>query len=139
MQKRRRQGRERNDAEQNEGGRGSDEFVKRVGGVDGRIGCDRAGRGQRAGNMRRRHAGKPGKILLAPGPFAGRDQDKRQQRAEENADARADEALLDRVTHQKDAAERQRDAADPDHPARAEAFLEANGPCGRRFGGRWRS
>ena len=43
--------------------------------------------------------------------------------------AGAEQALLDRVAHQEDAAERERKAADPDRPLRAEALLEAHAGC----------
>ena len=76
--------------------------------------------------MRRRHAGERRQFLGAPRPFADGDQRQRQQGAEKNPHPRADQALLDRIAHQKDAAERERHAADPDHPARAEFFLEAD-------------
>ena len=42
---------------------------------------------------------------------------------------RAEQALLDRVAYEKDAAERERKAADPDRPLRAEALLEAHAGC----------
>ena len=50
----------------------------------------------------------------------------RQQRAEHDAHAGPDQAFLDRVAHQEDAAERERNAADPDDPAGAEAFLKTD-------------
>ena len=80
--------------------------------------------------------------LLAPQPFAGRDQRGGKQAAEEDAHAGPDQAGLDRKLHQEDAAEREREPADPHDPARAEALLEAfRGRCGfarRRRGGRRR-
>jgi hypothetical protein len=76
--------------------------------------------------MRSRQARQPGQIFLASRPLAGRDQNERQQRAEHDADAGADQALLDRIADQKDAAEGERYAADPDHPARAESLLKAD-------------
>ena len=42
-----------------------------------------------------------------------------------HARAGPEPALLDRIAHQEEAAERERDAAGPDHPLRAEALLEA--------------
>ena len=44
---------------------------------------------------------------------------------EEHPQARREQAGFDRVAHQKDGAERKRQSADPDHPVRAEAALEA--------------
>ena len=61
---------------------------------------------------------------IEPRPFADRDQGGREQRPERNAHAWTDQPLLDRVAHQKDAAERERDAANPNHPAGAEPFLK---------------
>ena len=63
--------------------------------------------------------------VVPPRPFAGRDHRDRQERAERHPHAGTDQALLDRQPHQEEAAQRQRDAADPDHPLGAEAFLEA--------------
>ena len=57
----------------------------------------------------------------------------------DDAHARAEQARLDRIAHQEDAAERQRQAADPHHPAGAEAFLEAHRRRGGRRGGRRRA
>jgi hypothetical protein len=63
---------------------------------------------------------------IEPRPFADRDQGGREQRPERNAHAWTDQPLLDRVAHQKDAAERERDAANPNHPAGAEPFLKTD-------------
>ena len=52
--------------------------------------------------------------------------------AEGHAHLRAEQALLDRVAHQQDAAHRQRQPAEPYGPARAELLLQA----GPRRGGR---
>ena len=78
--------------------------------------------------MRARQAGDAAAaaVLAAPRPFAGRDQRDRQQRAERHPHAGPDQALLDRIAHQEEAAEREREAADPDHPLGAEALLEAH-------------
>ena len=72
-----------------------------------------------------------------PRPFAGRDQEGGEQAAEDHPHLRADQPGLDRILHQEDAAEREREPADPDHPARAEALLEAFRRLGR-FDGRSR-
>ena len=45
--------------------------------------------------------------------------------AEQGAHAGAEQAGLDRIADHEETAERQRQAADPDHPAGADAFLEA--------------
>ncbi len=52
-----------------------------------------------------------------------------EQRGEKDPHARPEQALLDRVAHQENAAERQRQAADPHHPLGAESFFQR---------GRWR-
>ena len=85
--------------------------------------------------MRGRQAGNAGEPLAPARPFAGADQRGRQQRAERDPHAGAEQALLDRVAHEKDAAERERKAADPDRPLRAEALLQAHA---RRRRSRWR-
>ena len=81
---------------------------------------------------------KPRAVLAAARPFAGRDQrEPRAARRGTMPHAGADQARLDRVAHQEDAAERERDAADPDHPLGAEALLEADGGLGAVGG--WRA
>ena len=45
--------------------------------------------------------------------------------AEHGAHAGAEQPGLDRIAHHEETAERQRQAADPDHPAGAEALFEA--------------
>ena len=77
--------------------------------------------------MRARQAGNTREPLAAPRPFAHRDQGDGQQGAERHPHAGPDQALLDRIAHQKEPAEREREAADPDHPLGAEALLEAHG------------
>ena len=81
--------------------------------------------------------GYSGEPLGAPRPFAGDDERDRQQRAQRDAHAGAEQPRLDRVAHQEDAAERQRDGADPDRPLGAEPFLQAHCRRGwpRRCGG----
>ena len=133
--------RQRHQAEQDEGHARRQEAVERVGGVDVGIGDGGAGRRQDARNMRRRQAGDAGELLAPAGPFAGDDERSREQRAERDPHAGAEQALRDRVAHEKDAAERHREPADPDRPLRAEAFLEAHGRRrglrGRRGRRRW--
>ena len=120
------QSQQRHRAEQDESGCRRQESIESVRRIDGGIGDRGAGRGQRAWNMRRRHAGERRKLLGAPRPFADCDQRKRQQGAEKNPHPRADQALLDGIAHQKNAAERERHAANPNHPAGAEAFFKAD-------------
>jgi hypothetical protein len=82
--------------------------------------------------MRPRQPGIAGEPLAAPRPFAGDDEGGGEQRAERDPHGGADEALLDRVAHKENAAERERETTDPDRPLRAQALLEAH----RRRGGR---
>ena len=63
------------------------------------------------------------------------DQRGREQRTEEQPQAGADQACLDRIFDQEDAAERERHAADPDRPAGAEFFLEADDALGSASAG----
>ena len=51
-----------------------------------------------------------------------------------DAHGRAEEALLDGIEHQQHPAERQRQPADPDGPARAELLLQRGRGCGRDCG-----
>ena len=147
MQQRGRERAERDHAEQDEGGGGRDETVERVGGVDGGKRHRGAGRGQDRRNVGDRQRDNVGNAFLAPRPFAGAEQRECKQAAQRNAYVRTKKARLDRVTHQEEAAERERKTADPDHPAGAEPFLEAGlvrrqrrwrGAC-RSFSLRWRS
>ena len=83
--------------------------------------------------------GTPAKpeLIVAPCPFAGRDQRGGEQAAEEDAHAGADQSGLDRILHHEDAAERERKAADPYDPACAEALLEGFVDRGRSCGCGW--
>src|SRR6516162_3424863 len=65
-----------------------------------------------------------------------REQGGSKNTAERDAHARANQPGLDRIAHQEEAAERQRQPADPDHPLRAEQFLETTVSQWRR-GRRW--
>ena len=75
----------------------------------------------------------PEPAFAAPQPLAGDDREPPRGAAERDPHARSDPALLDRIAHHEDAAERERESADPDHPAGAEPLLET-GPLrhGRR-------
>ena len=55
--------------------------------------------------------------------------------AEQRAHAGSEQAGLDRIADHEESAERQRQAADPDHPAGADAFFEAGAGLRQR---RWR-
>ncbi len=82
-------------------------------------------------------AGRIRSRLAPPQPLAGADESRRKERAERDPHAGPDPALLDRIAHHEDAAERERESADPDHPAGTEPLLET-GPLRRRCGGRMR-
>ena len=73
--------------------------------------------------------------LVAARPFAGCDEGGREQPAEEQPHAGPDQAGLDRIFDEEDAAERERHAADPDGPAGAELFFEALGGLWSAAGG----
>ncbi len=82
-----------------------------------------------------------GQHFAPPGEFAKADQRQREQRAENDAHAGSEQSGLDGIAHQKNAAEREREAADPDHPLGAEAAFEIaiiarRRWCGLRPGGR---
>ncbi len=120
-------GRERckgNDAQQNEGHRRTDEAVEFVGGKHCGIRRSGACGRQDAWNMRRRQASDADAVFLTPQPFAAANQSDGEQRAEGDPHAGADQSLLDRIAHQKQAAERKREAADPHDPTRAELLFE---------------
>ena len=125
--------------EQDESDGRRQEAVEPVSGIDRRVGDGGAGGGEDARDVRSRQPAKARQLLRPPRPFAGGDQRQRQQPAEEYPHRGPDQALVDRIAHQIDAAERKRDAADPDHPTRAEAFLEADPRRRRRRGRRARN
>ena len=83
-------------------------------------------------------AGEAGEPLGPARPFAGGDERGRQQCAERDPHGRSEQALLDRVAYEKDAAERERNAADPDRPLGAETLLEAHAGCRDRRRCGWR-
>ena len=120
-----------------EGERGADEAVKRVGRVDIGKRDGRAGGGQHARYMRLGDGGESGHDLASARPFAGGDQSERDDAGEHDAGTRTEPALLDRVADQEEAAERERDAAGPHHPLRAKALLEADLRLCRSCGQRW--
>ena len=124
MQQRRGERTQRHQSEQDERGGGREKIVKRVGRVHRgeRHGC--AGGGEDGGNVGDRQRGYRGDALLAARPFARRQQRQRKRSPEQGAHAGPEQAGVDRVTDHEEAAQRQRQAADPDHPAGADAFLE---------------
>jgi hypothetical protein len=90
--------------------------------------------------MRRRQPGNSGKPFTSACPFAGHDERDCQQCAKRDPHTGAEQPLLDRVAHEKDAAEYYSKATDPDRPLRSEALFEAHpwrdgrGLWGRRDG-----
>ena len=65
-----------------------------------------------------------GNDLAAPGEFAKADQKQREDGAEDDAQSRREQPGLDRIAHQENAAERERQTADPDHPLGPETAFE---------------
>ena len=84
--------------------------------------------------MGRRQARDAGAAFLTAQPFAAANQRDGEQSAEGDPHARSDQPLLDRIAHEKEAAERERDAADPHDPARAELLFEVRLRKGRQDG-----
>ncbi len=125
VQQRRGQRAQRHHAEQDERGGGHQEIVQRIGGVHGRERHRGAGGGEDGRDIGDRQRFDRRDALLAAGPFAGGQQRQREQAAEQGAHAGAEQSGLDRIAHHEESAERQRQAADPDHPAGADALLEA--------------
>ncbi len=135
MQQRSGQRAHRHHAEQHEGGGGYQEFVQRVGRIDGRKRDRRSGRGEDGGDIGDRRCFDRGDAFLAARPFARQQQGQRKQSAQKYAYARADQSGLDRIAHHEETAERERQPADPHHPARADGLLKT--ATGRRHW-RWR-
>ena len=124
MQKRGRQCRQGHKAEQDECEGRRQETVKREGRINGRVGCDCAGCSENAGNVLAWNWDDTGSDLVPPRPLAGRDQERRENRGEKYPDAGTEQSHLDGVANEENAAERERKAADPDDPLRAEPFLQ---------------
>src|SRR4029079_9027802 len=101
------------DAEQDECGCRRQKTVKRESRIDGRVSRDRSRSTENARDVLAWNRDDTGSDLLPPRPFAGRDQERRENRGEKYPDAGAEQAHLDRVANEKNAAERQRKSADP--------------------------
>ena len=111
--------------EQDECGSGHQEAVQRIGRIHrGERHCRSGGR-QDGRNIGDRQRLDRGDALLAARPFPGQQQGQREHAAQHRAHAGAEQAGLDRIAHHEEPAERQRQPADPHHPAGAEGFLEA--------------
>ena len=111
--------------EQDKCGSGHQEAVQRVGRIHRGKRHRRSGGRQDGRNVGDRQRCDRRHALLAAGPFAGQQQGQREQAAQHRADAGAEQAGLDRIPHHEEPAERQRQPADPHHPAGADRFLEA--------------
>ena len=117
----------------------ADEAVERVGGVDRGESGDAAGAGQDGGNVGLGEDREIERAVAAAQPLAGAEEDRRKQEAERDAHARSEQPLLDRVAHEEDRAERQRQPADQHRPARADLrfqrfLLRSRRARGSRFG-----
>ena len=121
--------------EQDERGGRHQEAVQRIGRIDGGKRHRRSGGGQDGRDIGDRQRLDGGDALLAARPFAGQQQGQREQAAQHRAHAGAEQAGLDRIAHHEESAERQRQSADPHHPAGADRFLEA--AIGLRQRRRW--
>jgi hypothetical protein len=71
--------------------------------------------------------GRPsGHAFRAPKPFRSRNQRCCQDAAKHHAHARAEQALLNGIAHEEQAAERERHSPDPHRPLRPQALLETH-------------
>ncbi len=116
---------ERHQSEQDERGCRHQKAVQRIGCIDRGEGHRRPGRRQDRRDIGNRRCCDGGDALLAAGPFAGQQQGESEQAAQHRAHFGAEQPGLDRIAHHEEAAERQRQPADPHHPAGADGFLEA--------------
>jgi hypothetical protein len=114
------------------------EAVERERRIGGGKRHDGSGRGEDARHMRAGNTDQTGDPLGAARPLAGGDQQHGQDRREQDAHGGPEVALLHRVIDQEDPTERERHAADPYDPARAEALLERFVDRGGGWS-RWRS
>jgi hypothetical protein len=125
VQQRRGQRAQRHQSEQDERGGRHQETVQRVGRIDRGERNRRSGGRQNGRDIGDRRCFDGGDAFLAARPFAGQQQGQREHAAQHRAYAGAEQAGLDRVAHHEEPAERQRQPADPHHPAGADRFLEA--------------
>jgi hypothetical protein len=128
--------RERHQAKQDESRGRREKIVEGVRGPDVGVGAGGSSRGQNARDVSGGwNLVETGNDLPPTRQLAQADQNEREDRAEQHAQAGAEQSRLDGVAHQEDTAERERDAADPHHPLRAEALFEV---AEIRPAGRWR-
>ena len=124
VQQRRGERAQRHQSKQDERGGRHQEAVQRIGRIDGCERHRRSGGGEDRRDIGDRQRLDGGDAFLAARPFAGGKQRQREQAAEHGAHAGAEQAGLDRIAHHEEAAERQRQSADPHHPAGADRLLE---------------
>ncbi len=115
---------ERHQSEQDERGCRHQKAVQRVRRINRGEGHRRSGSRQDSRNIGNRRCFDGGDALLTAGPFTGKQQGECEQAAQHRAHAGTEQAGLDRIAHHEEAAERQRQPADPHHPAGADGFLE---------------
>ncbi len=125
VQQRRGQRAQRHHAQENECGRGYQKIVKRVGSVDGSESNGGPGGGENRGDIGDRQRFDRGDALLAARPFACCKQCQRERAAQQNANAGPKQSRVNGIADHEETAERQRQSADPDHPAGADTLLEA--------------
>ena len=106
-------------AEQREGSRRADEAVDAMRGIDGAEQREGAGRRQYAGHIGVGDALDRHPETGAADEFGGRDQRNAEDAGHDEPYFRPENAGLDRIADEKEATERQRQAADPNRPARA--------------------
>jgi hypothetical protein len=133
VQERRRQCRQGHETQQDESQRRRKETIKRISGVDGGVGGNGSSGGEDARNMLGGNGNDAGGDLVATRPFARGDQCSREQCAKDDPHAGPDKPLLDRIAHQEDSTQRQRQTADPHHPLGAESLFQ-RGRCHRGDG-----
>ncbi len=129
VQQRRRQCRQRHEAEQDESQRRRQKTVKREGGVDGGVGGNSAGGRKNARNVLGWNGSDAGSEFIASRPFAGGDQHGRKQSRRERYARRAREAPARSNNAPGRFRQRQSKTADPHHPLGAEAFFQRGRCC----------
>src|SRR5262245_35279491 len=110
---------EGDDTQYNEGGGRTDESVERVSRVDVGIGNRRSCRGEHARDMRLGQSSNAALEFAAPRQLTAGDQSERDDACEQ--DPRAPDRT--NLAHEEKAAECERNAAGPEDPLCAEAFL----------------
>ena len=94
--------------------------------------------------MRHRQVGGAAGCLPPAHPLAPGDEHNGKQRAQPDTRSRPEQSLFNRILNQEDATQRQRKAANPNHPARAEKLFQTARPLrpparrGRRHRWWWR-